>query len=66
MVKVKTSTGELVRPIQRLIPLEVLSDGSYQVSCQTPAERDGEPVEIEVKTRRGRRIVTPARYSRNV
>jgi len=71
VAKVKTSNGVLVRPLQRLYPLEVsnpkLIEPPKDVTKQVHGEEEfqeekGEPI-MEKKTRYGRTVKAPTRYT---
>ena len=73
LVKLRTATGLLLRPIQRVYPLEIcdevppkLRQPSEETVQETTAEATG-PLDQEVKgvgvqTRSGRRIQLPSRF----
>jgi len=67
VARIKTSKGELIRPIQRLVPLEIRSEAEFPIlqkelrpkgAKKNMREEDGK----EVTTRCGRRIKKPIRY----
>jgi hypothetical protein len=60
VVKVKTTTGVITRPIQRLIPLEISS--SDQEIMKKPMEKDKNKMTTTVITKSGRVSKTPSRY----
>jgi hypothetical protein len=71
--KVKTSSGVLLRPLQRLFPMEVSTADSIpgeSVSAKIKSEKakvnDLDQIQVEdasvVRTRRGRLVKKPARY----
>jgi hypothetical protein len=75
VVKVKTSSGVLVRPVQRLFPLEVSSEESLPIAptvkkiaikrkkkVQDEQEQIDVVDEPGVQTRSGRRVKKPARF----
>ncbi|XP_011858320.1 PREDICTED: uncharacterized protein LOC105555888 [Vollenhovia emeryi] len=71
VVKVKTSSGELVRPIQRLYPLEVSStvmevkDGSRDstVMEMKDGSKESTTPDDEIRTRYGRLVKKPDRFT---
>lgn len=72
VVRLKTASGEFLRPVQRLYPLEVRNDENIWTSpndepCNVPLSRVVEaPVAPEVspqiKTRSGRLVRAPKHY----
>ncbi|UYV79054.1 hypothetical protein LAZ67_17000935 [Cordylochernes scorpioides] len=58
VAKVKTSTGEWLRPVQRLFPLEISSE-------ETPEKTSGDKEKekpLTIKTRSGREVRKPIRF----
>ncbi|XP_018395064.1 PREDICTED: uncharacterized protein LOC108773670 [Cyphomyrmex costatus] len=68
VAKVKTTTGELVRPIQHLYPLEMAEETkeeNVEEICQDPEDKpepDPQTFHNPVRTRSGRCVKTPERY----
>ncbi|UYV65055.1 hypothetical protein LAZ67_3002993 [Cordylochernes scorpioides] len=54
VARVKTSTGEWLRPVQRLFPLEISSE-------ETPEKASGDKKPLTIKTRSGREVRKPIR-----
>ncbi|UYV84543.1 hypothetical protein LAZ67_X002574, partial [Cordylochernes scorpioides] len=54
VARVKTSTGEWLRPVQRLFPLEISSE-------ETPEKVSGDKKPLTIKTRSGREVRKPIR-----
>ncbi|UYV74106.1 hypothetical protein LAZ67_11002128 [Cordylochernes scorpioides] len=54
VARVKTSTGEWLRPVQRLFPLEISSE-------ETPEKVTGDKKPLTIKTRSGREVRKPIR-----
>ncbi|UYV76680.1 hypothetical protein LAZ67_14001722, partial [Cordylochernes scorpioides] len=52
VARVKTSTGEWLRPVQRLFPLEISSE-------ETPEKASGDKKPLTIKTRSGREVRKP-------
>jgi len=71
VVRVRTATGELVRPVQRLYPLEISlnpEDTIKQNLNTVDRNKDGEEeskqvIRKEVRTRSGRRVKVQDRFS---
>jgi hypothetical protein len=79
VAKVKTSTGVLIRPLQRLYPLEVTSSSEFlpvpetvkkvavqrkkKVLQQEENNSQEQEPEVELQTRSGRRVKRPARLN---
>ncbi|GFY48896.1 hypothetical protein TNIN_497341 [Trichonephila inaurata madagascariensis] len=75
VVKVKTRMGELVRPVKRLYPLELSSDSKIYNSELFKNVKDNhskfnnckkqkDNVNLEIKTKCGRKVVKPIRYDK--
>ncbi|GFU75378.1 hypothetical protein TNCV_2941331 [Trichonephila clavipes] len=69
VVKLKTIGGEIVRPVQRLFPLELNTDDPtiFSVTDPVPSDKDikilnSENSDCEKKTRSGRKVMKPVRY----
>jgi hypothetical protein len=62
LAKIKTDRGELFRPVQRLYPLEVTENVGEPIR-QRIAEATKEPSDSHLRTRRGRVVREPARYT---
>ncbi|GFY54491.1 DUF5641 domain-containing protein [Trichonephila inaurata madagascariensis] len=72
VVKLKTTGGEIVRPVQRLFPLELNNDDPiiYSVRDHVPSDKDikilnSENSDCEKKIRSGRKVIKPLRYITN-
>ncbi|GFS53050.1 pro-Pol polyprotein [Trichonephila inaurata madagascariensis] len=70
VVKLKTTGGEIVRPVQRLFPLELNNDDPIIFSIRDPVPSDKdikilntENSDCEKKTRSGRKVIKPLRYN---
>ncbi|UYV68404.1 hypothetical protein LAZ67_5004221 [Cordylochernes scorpioides] len=59
VARVKTSTGEWLRPVQRLFPLEISSE-------ETPEKASGDKKPLTIKTRSGREVRKPIRFAPDV
>ncbi|UYV83350.1 hypothetical protein LAZ67_23000733 [Cordylochernes scorpioides] len=59
VARVKTSTGEWLRPVQRLFPLEISSE-------ETPEKVSGDKKPLTIKTRSGREVRKPIRFAPDV
>ncbi|GFU10246.1 hypothetical protein TNCV_4588171 [Trichonephila clavipes] len=64
VVQLKTTGGEIVRPVQRLFPLEVNNDDPVIFSVRDPVPTDkdikllnSENSDCEKKTRSGRKVI---------
>lgn len=67
LVRLKTSKGEILRPVQRIYRLEIQDDERESKKREEtenvePTKRKVESVEDSLKTKRGRIIRTPRRY----
>ncbi|GFY60007.1 hypothetical protein TNIN_383501 [Trichonephila inaurata madagascariensis] len=67
-VGLKTTGGEIVRPVQRLFPLELNNDDPIIFSLRDPVPSDkdikilnSENSDCEKKTRSGRKVIKPLR-----
>ncbi|CAL8070399.1 unnamed protein product [Orchesella dallaii] len=66
VVKVKTEKGDLLRPIQRIYPMEANNEQVAEEDCQTEEEQRGESKpdrRVEVITRYGRKVKIPQRFT---
>ncbi|KAG8172782.1 hypothetical protein JTE90_015944 [Oedothorax gibbosus] len=69
VVRLKTASGELVRPVQRIFPLEITADVDSTKNDHTnqPAPSSATPIRPEVEgkvfvTKSGRRVKLPSRF----
>ncbi|GFT88983.1 hypothetical protein TNCV_3084311 [Trichonephila clavipes] len=72
VVKLKTPVGEIVRPVQRLFPLELNNDDPMISSVRDPVPSDkdikilkylSENSDCGKKSRSGRTVIKPLRYN---